>query len=312
MFRTPRGYGNLNDLQAQLTPNFGYAGRLRDLTEQLSPEVKIQRDRRAEPIMRTMEIKTPPPTDVYDAISGMDAMKKGGKVKKYKVKQSNKNIAIAKNVVKVYYDRPKRRAAKRKPRVSRRPVEEKKVIVQPSQVRPQFVTNVMGGNPGQPIALNEFTKRLGVLEDQLNKPKVLNKMVEEEKKVEIPQFVDTIPDAELQAIEQQIEQKDEEDQKHEDEPGVINVIEDPKLDALKNLFDTGVDFTYTRNNKQQVPTQYTERIYITPKNKIKMNNTKGTLKSISQVLRGSEFESLVKHLEERGISGYPRPDEVEV
>jgi len=312
MFRTPRGYGNLNDLQAQLTPNFGYAGRLRDLTEQLSPEVKIQRDRRAEPIMRTMEIKTPPPTDVYDAISGMDAMKKGGKVKKYKVKQSNKNIAIAKNVVKVYYDRPKRRAAKRKPRVPRRPVEEKKVIVQPSQVRPQFVTNVMGGNPGQPIALNEFTKRLGVLEDQLNKPKVLNKMVEEEKKVEIPQFVDTIPDAELQAIEQQIEQKDEEDQKHEDEPGVINVIEDPKLDALKNLFDTGVDFTYTRNNKQQVPTQYTERIYITPKNKIKMNNTKGTLKSISQVLRGSEFESLVKHLEERGISGYPRPDEVEV
>lgn len=207
MFRTPRGYGNLNDLQAQLTPNFGYAGRLRDLTEQLSPEVKIQRDRRAEPIMRTMEIKTPPPTDVYDAISGMDAMKKGGKVKKYKVKQSNKNIAIAKNVVKVYYDRPKRRAAKRKPRVPREPVEEKKVIVQPSQVRPQFVTNVMGGNPGQPIALNEFTKRLGVLEDQLNKPKVLNKIVEEEKKVEIPQFVDTIPDAELQAIEQQIEKE---------------------------------------------------------------------------------------------------------
>lgn len=179
MFRQTRGYGNLNDLQAQLTPNFGYAGRLRDLTEQLQPK------------------------DVINAIG----MKKGGRVKKYKVKQSNKNIAIAKNVVKVYYDRPKRRAAKRKPR---QPVEEKKVIVQPSQVRPQFVTNVMGGNPGQPIALNEFTKRLGVLEDQLNKPKVLNKIVEEEKKVEIPQFVDTIPDAELQAIEQQIEESKDE------------------------------------------------------------------------------------------------------
>jgi hypothetical protein len=177
MFRTPRGYGNLNDLQNQMNSNLGYAGRLRELAQEF-PQ---------------------PPEDA------MDAMKKGGRVKKFKVKQSNKNIAIAKNIVKVYYDRPRRRTSRRKP-VSK-PVEEKKVIVQPSQVRPQFVTNVMGGNPGQPIALNEFTKRLGLLEDQLNKPKVLNRMVEEEKKVEIPTFTTTIPDVELKEIEKAIEEQ---------------------------------------------------------------------------------------------------------
>jgi len=295
MFRTPRGYGNLNDLQNQMNSNLGYAGRLRELAQEF-PQ---------------------PPEDA------MDAMKKGGRVKKFKqiypprkkqVKQapSDKNIAIAKNVVQVYYDRPRRRASRRKP--VPKPVEEKKVIVQPSQVRPQFVTNVMGGNPGQPIALNEFTKRLGLLEDQLNKPKILNRMVEEEKKVEIPTFTTTIPDAELKVIEQEVE-----DQKHEDvvEPGVIAEAEQPKLnqEVLVHglpLFDTGVDFTYTRKNKQQIPTQYTSRIYITSRGNIKMNNTKGTLMNISQVLRDGESESVVQHLEDRGISGYPKPDEVVV
>lgn len=189
MFRTPRGYGNLNDLQNQMNSNLGYAGRLRELAQEF-PQ---------------------PPEDA------MDAMKKGGRVKKFK--QSNKNgvkkinpegdarkaIAIARNVVQVYYDRPRKRASRRKP--VPKPVEEKKVIVQPSQVRPQFVTNVMGGNPGQPIALNEFTKRLGLLEDQLNKPKVLNRMLEEEKKVEIPTFTTTIPDVELKEIEKAIEEQ---------------------------------------------------------------------------------------------------------
>lgn len=222
MFRQTRGYGNLNDLSAQLTPNFGYAGRLRDLTEQLQPSI------------RTMEHNPPPPKDVNDVVNAI-GMKKGGRVKKYKVKQSNKNIAIAKNVVKVYYDRPRRRAARRKAA----PVEEKKMIVQPSQVRPQFITNVMGGNPGEPIALNAFTKRLGALEEQLNKPKVLGtedmskganldemikRRVEEESKrlqgefklkkkeePEIPmsegEFAYTIPDDELEQLRKDLEKE---------------------------------------------------------------------------------------------------------
>ena len=223
-----------------------------------------------------------------------EGYKKGGKVKqKQKQKQSTKiNIHIDNSN---RATRKKRRSNKRRASSETR---EKRMVGptmgnQPMPPRPQFTTQVIGGQTTQPLNLAEFMKRIVGLEEKINQPRTLGntvlnqsvpmgsitKQLNDEGKQETvlaPQPMITNDEEEINigsagpavssasAFEEDV-----------DEPGFVVARKKVKAKREKGEYlDTGVDLVNSRD--KAIP------IYVNSKGTIFFKNDNGDFRNIGE------------------------------